>query len=110
MHVGDGKWGGDARMKKIVEHLRKTFAFGSEEKRGLVVCGRHELQQPDGSIAIDQDVYVKGLELVRLGAEQRENVQQRVGHAGVKLLQDEAGCLNWAAKTNPQIAYDPGRD
>ena len=57
-HVDDMIWGGNENFKiSVIDNLRNTFMFGSEESKAFTYLGIQLIQYDDFSLTINQNNY-----------------------------------------------------
>ena len=97
--------GSDDFVANVINPLKETFQFGSEDDIEFVYVGLHVVQR-DNEITIDQDRYIDNLEIPDL-TPYSEDVSSVLDENGQSEFRGAVGRIGWVANsTRPDMAYD----
>ena len=97
------------RADKILEKVRATFDFGdwhdSRQEEKLVYGGKEIQVQPDGSVTLSQESFIRALTLTPVPKWRTLMKDASLTPAEVTELKSGGGCLHWlVGQTRPDLA------
>ena len=97
IHVDDGLCCGSSYFHEQVKLLEKKFPFGSYKRRNFTFTGLRLDQQPDYSIWVSQEQYVKDIAAISISRERRMTPDDPVTESERQSLRAVIGSLQYAA-------------
>lgn len=99
--------GGDDFEEDIMTTVKSAFKFGLEEAERFRYVGMNMTQTSDGSILIDQDHYVKGLELPDMDAFEKLSSDEVLPAEGQTLFRGTvAKVLHVGYQSRPDVCFE----
>ena len=100
-------WSGENhRLKAIINKLKATFQISHENEDAFTYIGIQTVQNPDGSITLNQSTYIVSIPTISLNHDRLNDLQQKLNDDEVTLLRGALGRLNWVANmTRPDISF-----
>ena len=97
IHVDDGLCCGSSYFHEQIKLLEKKFPFGSYKRRNFTFTGLRLDQQPDYSIWVSQEQYVKDIAAISISRERRMTPDDPVTESERQSLRAVIGSLQYAA-------------
>ncbi|XP_077974967.1 uncharacterized protein LOC144430759 [Styela clava] len=103
IHVDDILWSGTEYFENnLISKLRSTFLISSEKNEAFKYLGL-DIQQSADEILINQELYVKNLETIKVTSDDAECLSS----SQIDILRANIGRLLWASnQTRPDVSYD----
>ena len=96
--------GDDIFENEIVAKLQKAFKFSKIEKNSFKYCGCNVTVQGDGTIELDQNDYIDGLEEIEV---EDYNDDHDLSKKEIKAVRGKLGELLWISlMTRPDLSFD----
>ena len=105
--VDDQLWGGSSEFEeKVIQKLRKSFDINYEHSSAFKYVGIDLKQAYDGSISINQESYLKGINPIAIGRERLRNKEDNITISERKQLRTIVGQLGWLSGiSRPDISF-----
>ena len=105
--VDDQVWGGTTEFEdKVIKKLRKTFDINYEHCSVFKYVGIDVKQAQDGSISINQESYLKGVNSLSIDKERSNQKEETVTDSEKQQLRMIIGQLNWLSGiSRPDISF-----
>ena len=97
VHVDDGLCCGAEYFQAQLKELASKFPFGSHRKRNFTFTGLRIDQQPDQTITVSQEQYVKDIQPIRIGRDRKAVPEDAVTEEERQSLRALIGSLSYAA-------------
>ena len=97
VHVDDGLCCGTEYFQEQLQRLASKFPFGSHRKRNFTFTGLKIDQQPDQTIHVSQEQYIKDIQPITIKRERRSVLEDAVTEEERQSLRALIGSLSYAA-------------
>ena len=106
-HVDDMIWGGNENFKiNVIDNLKNTFMFGSEETKAFTYLGIRLIQNDDFSLTINQNNYIDCISEIKLSNERLKEKNSLLSREEKTAYRSAVGQLNWVAGiSRPDISF-----
>ena len=106
-NVDDMIWGGNENFKSnVINNLKNTFMFGSEETKPFTYLGIQLIQNGDFSSTINQNNYIDCISEIKLSNERLKERNSLLSIEEKTSYISAVGQLNWVAEiSRPDISF-----
>ena len=95
-HVDDMIWGGNKNFKiNVIDNLKNTFMFGSEEIKAFTHLGIQLIQNNDFNLTISQNNYIDCISEIKLSNERLKEKNSLLSNEEKTSYRSAVGRLNW---------------
>lgn len=104
VHVDDGLCCGNKEFQRKLQELEKVFPFGSRKNKEFTFTGLKIAQQPDFSIWVSQQQYVRDVMPITISSQRRQEPEEVITEDERQSLRAVIGSLQYAAiNTRPDL-------
>ena len=106
-HVDNIIWKGNGNFKiNVIDNLKNTFMFGSEETKAFTYLGIKLIQNDDFSLTINQNNYTDCISEIKLTNERLKKKNSLLSNEEKTSCRSAVGQLNWfAGISRPDISF-----
>ena len=106
-HVDDFLHAGDPIFEtKVIAKLCQRFSPGNQEDKHFVYTGYQIVQKDDGSIFMDQSMYIQNIQIHKLAAARQRQKKQPLSTEEQSLYRSMVGALGWVVQgSRPDLAF-----